>query len=698
MDTTYPACSCCNPLFNHFLLQLLRRKFMQGTATFAAAITGGGAQLGQAQANVAAAITGGGAQSAPAKTASVQNQSQNQSQSAAAVADPFPPQPTIYVAEKIVTMEASQPEATAVAVAGDTILAVGNLEQVHKRLEALGYKPDDSWIDLTFEGKVILPGFVEHHIHPLLGAITMALEIIAIEDWTIPDQGISEGAKDQAKYEALLIAAIEQMSSDDDLPVHLPEYETLFTWGYHHYFHGKLYRKELDALCQSLPNEEDRNRPIVTWHRSCHEFIFNTAALNKYGITEDVINNADEYLQSQASWEDGHFFEKGIELILDYIAEDLLHPDRVEKGLSIFRKYLLSKGITTICEPGTQMNLTIQEVWNEGLNTEDAAFRTYFIPDGRALYDQHKQTNSLGTLIRDTESWLDKGRGKVQWLPKQIKLFADGAIFSQLMQLQDPYLDGHDGEWIARPDDYKAAFKRYWEAGYQIHSHVNGDEGLRVVVETLAENMETYPREDHRFTVVHFAVSTEEQVKALGEMGAIVSANPYYVTALVDKYSQEGLGPTRSQNMVRLGSVIEEGMAIGLHSDMPMAPADMLFLAWCAANRITPEHEDGVAIHQCISIERALSAVTIESAYFMGLDDEIGSIKPQKKANFAILEDDPLTVPKADLKDIPIWGCVFEGTHYPVIPPEPTQPEAVTTSARFDLKTVNLAQMAAARG
>jgi len=687
VDTTYPACSCCNPLFNHFLLQLLRRKFMQGTATFAAAITGGGAQLGQAQANVAAAITGGGVQSAQAKTASTQNQSQ----SAAAVADPSPPQPTIYVAQKIITMEASQPEATAVAVAGDTILAVGNLEQVQKKLQALGYSLDESTIDRTFEAKVILPGFVEHHLHPLLGAMTMAVEIIAIEDWTVPGKGTAEAVKDKETYKARLRAAIEQMSADSNVAGD----ETLFTWGYHHYFHGEFYRTELDEFCQSL-NEKDRNRPIVIWHRSCHEFIFNTVALEKYEITEDLISRADEHTQSQASWEDGHFFEKGMELILGNIAGDLLNPNRVQKGLNILRQYLLSKGVTTICEPGTQMNLTIQEVWNEGLNTEDAAFRTYFIPDGRALYDQHKKDRSLGTLIQDTESWLDKGRGKVQWLPGQIKLFADGAIFSQLMQLQDPYLDDHEGQWIAEPEDYKAAFKLYWEAGYQINTHVNGDEGLRVVVETLAENMETYPREDHRFTVVHFAVSTKEQVKALGEMGAIVTANPYYVTALADKYSQEGLGPARAKNMVRLGAVAEAGMVIGLHSDMPMAPADMLFLAWCAANRITPKHKKGVATHQCISVERSLSAVTIEAAYCLGLDNEIGSIKPHKTANFTILEDDPLTVPKKKLKDIPVWGCVFEGTKYPVNPPETIQPKLL--KSRLDLKTVNLAQMAASRG
>ena len=104
--------------------------------------------------------------------------------------------------------------------------------------------------------------------------------------------------------------------------------ETLFTWGYHHYFHGVIYRSQLDAI--------ESTRPIVTWHRSCHEFILNTAALKKYGVTEAAL--AGHGLASeQSSWEDGHFYEKGMELIIPSIAKDLLAPKRTQAGLSKFK-------------------------------------------------------------------------------------------------------------------------------------------------------------------------------------------------------------------------------------------------------------------------------------------------------------------------------------------------------------------------
>ncbi len=336
---------------------------------------------------------------------------------------------TIFTARRVITMEPGTSDATAVAIEGGKILEVGALEQVKGQMSRSGRS---FTIDRTFEEKVIAPGFVEHHLHPLLGVGAMSLEIIAIEDWDLPGS-FAPAALDEVQYKARLRSALDAMSAADSN-------ETLFTWGYHHYFHGILYRSHLDEI--------ERTRPIVTWHRSCHEFILNTAALEKYGVTEAAL--AGRGLASeQSSWEDGHFYEKGLEIIIPFIAKDMLAPKRTQSGLSKFKRYLLSKGVTTICEPGTQMDRKIQTVWETVLNTDDAVFRTYLVPDGRALYDKNKSKNTLGSLVDETKSYTSWGSGKVQWLPNQVKLFADGAIFSQLMQVEQPYLDGHKGQWIA---------------------------------------------------------------------------------------------------------------------------------------------------------------------------------------------------------------------------------------------------------
>ncbi len=177
--------------------------------------------------------------------------------------------------------------------------------------------------------------------------------------------------------------------------------------------------------------------------------------------------------------------------------------------------------------------------------------------------------------------------------------------------------------------------------------------------------MRENPRANHRTVIVHFANSTDEQVARIARVGAIVSANPYYTVGFADKYGEFGLGPQRADLMVRSGSVREHHIPLSFHSDLPMAPSDPLFLAWCAVNRVTPSGRVA-APDQRISIEDALRAVTIEAAYSWQKENELGSIAPGKIANFTVLEENPLTVEPIKLKDVPIWGTVFEGRLFPI--------------------------------
>ena len=96
-----------------------------------------------------------------------------------------------------------------------------------------------------------------------------------------------------------------------------------------------------------------------------------------------------------------------------------------------------------------------------------------------------------------------------------------------------------------------------------------------------------------------------------------------------------------------------------------MAPLQPLTLAWVAANR---EASDGQVWgpDQVIPRDMALAAITIEAARSLGMAAEIGSLEPGKKADFTVLERNPYTVPVQELRDIPIWGTVFEGRLFPL--------------------------------
>ncbi len=541
---------------------------------------------------------------------------------------------TIYPAASIITMHESLPRAEAVAVAGARVLSVGGLTELERA-------HPHAMVDRRFAEKVIIAGFIDQHIHPFLAALTLTSHVVSIEEWTLPGAHYP-AAHNADEYMAQLRAA-EQTMPAGEMP--------LISWGYHHYFHGELNRAALDGISSS--------RPIIVWHRSAHEFFLNSAALAHLGVTEQVVDGQAPELREQIDFAKGHFWERGaFEYLLPRVLPILAEPERFTAGLRMLEEYLHASGVTVSAEPGGSTQY--YDAYNSVLGDADTPFRFYFMPSVGVA----QLARSGDGLVAETAAAAAPVTDNTGPLPGHVKLFSDGAMFSQLMQMQDGYDDGHHGEWLTPPDDFARLFQMFWDAGYQIHVHQNGDGGLQLVLDTLAENLRRNPREDHRTTVVHFGFAKAEQVERLAALGAIVSANPYYTVALADRYSEIGIGPERAQQMVRLGDVARAGISFSFHSDMPMAPARPLFLVWTAVNRTTV-NGNVAGPRQRVSVADALAAVTIEAAYSLRLEEEIGSIAPGKMANFTVLEADPFAVAPMQIKDIAVWGTVFEGRIQP---------------------------------
>ena len=542
---------------------------------------------------------------------------------------------TIYHAKEIVTLDEKVASANALSVKSDRVMAIGSLDDLIER------NPDAS-IDRQFQNDVIVPGFIEHHIHPFLSAITMNAEIISIEGWDLPNNQ-SIAYRDRDSYMQRLSEIEENIKSDSPL----------ITWGFHHYFHGDISREDLDRI--------SKDRPILVMHRSYHEFILNTPALEYFDISQEFIESLDEEARAYADFDRGHFSEQGMISVFPKLLRYLGKPEYLLSGLQLTEDYLHQNGVTMIANPGAWLIKSIQDAKNLILGDENTPFRSFFIPSALILSEDH----DVPELVEEAKKLLEWGGGKVEYLPNRIKLFADGAMYSQNMVLSEGYLDGHQGAWLMQEGLYRSAFKLFWDEGYQIHIHQNGDEALDLILDVLEENMANNPREDHRTTIVHFGISRADQMDRVKSLGAIISANPYYVTALSDLYSKKGLGPERALEMVRLGDVDRAGIRFGLHSDMPMAPGSPLVLMHAAVNRINFANEVA-GPKQRVSPLAALKGVTLDAAYIMGLEDDYGSISEGKLANFTILSENPLSVNPLTIKDIEIKATIVEGKHYPI--------------------------------
>ena len=107
-------------------------------------------------------------------------------------------------------------------------------------------------------------------------------------------------------------------------------------------------------------------------------------------------------------------------------------------------------------------------------------------------------------------------------------------------------------------------------------------------------------------------------------------------------------------------TALAAGVPMAIHSDAPVTPLGPLFTAWCAVNRQTASGRT-LGAHECISVADALRTITLGAAYTLKLNGEVGSIECGKRADIAVLEDDPEAIGGDNLKDVRIWGTMQGG-------------------------------------
>lgn len=546
------------------------------------------------------------------------------------------PPVTIFEAAIIRTMEPSLPTARFVAVAEGTIVGLA------EKLEDLDASTAGhaGVVDRRFAARVLMPGFVDPHVHPMQAAVMYGIPFLAPDDWDLPT-GRFPGVRTPEGFRARLA---RMLAESDARP--------FIVWGHHALFHGELDRGELDRIAP--------DRPVVVWQRSFHEIIANSAALAEWGLASEVefdaaiaAGHADP---RHASFARGVFSETALLVALDRLRPVLLSPERLGAGFAALLRNLRESGVTTVSDMGTGVFAPFDVeagLIRDAFESTEASARIMLM----LLASNVGRDVLPGEILDEAVRRYRSARVRVD---RRVKLLADGAFFAQAMRMNPPgYSDGHLGKWITEPPVLRAQIRRFWKHGFDLHVHVNGDEGLDTVLAAL-ESLP--PRLDQTVTLEHLGYSTESQNRRIARAGLMVSAQPNYVRVLGDVYARSGLGPDRAATMNRLGSLERQGVTLALHSDFNMAPIDPLHLAWIAANRITLEGNEPAPAER-LSLEKALRAITIEAAQVIGMDAEVGSIASGKRADFVVLDRDPLRAGASGLRDVKVEGVIFEGRY-----------------------------------
>lgn len=544
---------------------------------------------------------------------------------------------TVYTARRIITMNPMQESATHVAVRDGRVLAVGSLAD----MQAWG----DFALDERFAGKVLMPGLVEGHCHLKEGSMW---------DWTYlgwfdrrdPQGKVWPGLRSMEAVVARLIEVESRMMAEGR-----PAGEPLIAWGFDPIYFGG------ERMTVTHMDRASATRPIVIGHANGHLMNVNSAMLRIAEVTRDnevegVLKFADG---PKAGEPTGELQEPAaMYLVLRKIGTAGLLAPMTEAGVRSFARLACMQGVTTATDLVNKLGEDDCRVLESV--TGDEAFGVRILPAFQAFHGTHGAPQGAEHVTALKARNTDRLRYGL------VKMMLDGSIqgFSARLRWPGHFNGAPNGIWVTAPSQYEADFETYHRAGLTIHTHTNGDEASEVAIDAIERILTKAPRPDHRHTLQHGQMIDAPLFRRMASLGLCANLFANHLWYWGDQHYEMTMGPDRANRLDACGSALAAGVPLAIHSDAPVTPLGPLFTAWCAVNRVTPKGRV-LGEKERITVPQALRAITLGAAWTLKLDHEVGSIECGKRADFCVLEDDPLAMDPAALKDARVWGTVLSG-------------------------------------
>jgi len=539
---------------------------------------------------------------------------------------------TIYSAKRILTMNPARPDATHVAVRDGRILGAGTLDE----LAGWGaYALDD-----RFAGKVLMPGLVEGHSHTTEGTY-WRYAYVGFFDRMDPHGHVWPGLGS--------IDAVVERLCGVEAKLENPA-QPLAGWALDPIYYGsrRCARQDLDRVSTT--------RPVGVMHASGHVLNVNSKALELAGLLRKGIDHpgiplGDDGLPTGEMKGPEPMTLAGAQVGLD---REILACD--ELGLRYFASVCVRKGVTTAADMASLLPSEAVDMMLRVTSEEDFPVRVVSL--------RRLQNLTPAQLIARVQELRAQSTDRLRM--GIVKIVLDGSIqgFSARLAWPGYYNGAPNGLWYVTPEELGATLELALEHGIQVHTHTNGDEATELMLDCVEAALARHPARDHRFTIQHGQLANAAQFRRMKALGLCVNLFPNHLFYWGDQHDATTIGPERAQRMNACATALASGVPLAIHSDAPVTPLGPLFTAWCAVNRLTASGRT-LGAEERISVPEALRTITLGAAYTLKLDSEIGSIECGKRADFAVLEDDPLEIAPERLKDVRVWGVVQGGRVFP---------------------------------
>ena len=531
----------------------------------------------------------------------------------------------VYRNGTILTMDSRGSRAQALAVRGETILAVGSDAEIM----ALA---DKDTVVTDLRGRIMLPGFIDGHSHFVGAGLMFATQL----NLASPPVG---GVKNIAEIKEL----VRKRAAET------PKGEWILGYGYD----DTGLEDQRHPLAADL-DEVAPEHPVLLRHVSGHLSACNSLALAKANYTKDTpdpvggVIRRDEHGNPNGVLEEPPAREPVFRHIPAPTTKDWM------KGIKAACDAYTAKGVTT-----AQDGFTAQGDWDalcEAHRRGVLRNRVQVLPGVRRMDISQFINHTSGTQMT-ADRKISLGAAK---------LLADGSLQCYTGYLSNPYhkviYDLPDGpHWRGYPMEPSQQFIEQvvslHRQGWQLAIHGNGDDAIQMILDAYEEAQKRYPRADARHIVIHCQTVREDQLDRIKRLGVVPSFFVVHTYFWGDRHHDIFLGHDRAERISPLRSALKRGIPFSNHNDTFVTPIDPLLSVWSAVNRRTSGGRV-LGENQTIPVMEALRSVTSWAAYQACEEHLKGSLEPGKLADMVVLADNPLTVAKETIKDIGIVATI----------------------------------------
>jgi predicted amidohydrolase YtcJ len=510
---------------------------------------------------------------------------------------------------RVWTVDRSLPEAGAVAILGDLIVAVGSNDQVNA-----WRGPNTRIVDAA--GRRLLPGFNDAHVHFTDGG--SQLDNVELNDATSQQEFARRIRERAAKTEKGAWLLGGDWDETKWSPAELPT------------------RELIDAATPETPVAVDRY--------DGHMVLANSLALKLAGITARTPDPAGGVIVRDRK---GNPTGALKDAAMDLLFKSVPPPSHDQRRHAIERalEHAASLGVTSV----QHMNPDYADIaiYSELLVEGRLTTRIYAAPLIPQVDDQVK----IGIRRAFGGPYLRIGA---------VKAYADGSLGSATAYFFEPFSDQPNNRGLLSDEMHPISLMqdrmmRADAAGLQICTHAIGDAGISAILDLYSEIEKEHGSRDRRWRIEHAQHMAAKDFDRFARLHVIASVQPYH--AIDDGRWAEGrIGHDRASRTYAFRTLLDHGVRLALGTDWNVAPLDPMLTLYAATTRATLDgkNPNGWFPEQKLTIQEAIEAYTMGSAYAEFQENEKGSITAGKLADMVLLSEDVLSIDAVKIRDVKV--------------------------------------------